>query len=742
MLAYLCYKLIFYFGLSIAIVNGHHKMDTLGSLLPPVVGNGDAANSQELQKLLIDEKMRCEHHKANYQTIKAEHLRLQEEYTKSQDELKRLLVEKQAVHDKFQLLLAEYREELLGKTQELEKLKMQVLTPQKLELLRAQIQQELESPMTERYRKLENEMEKYRTEYNKLRYEHTFLKSEFEHQKEEHEHVLEEEKIKYEAEIARLEKDKEELHNQLVSVDPTRDSKRVEVLSREKAQLYQKLKGLEAEVAELRAERDNCGVQAENVQRVQVRQLAELQSLARSLEAEKKSAQQHIGRIEEELQMCREQNFLLTSKLHKSEQEVNSLAAKVEELKQSHKLEVTNVKLEAARTKNEVERERNKIQSEMDGLLSDKEVLKEAVERHKVLLVEKDQELVRKVQAAKEEVFGKIAALQDEKLELESRLAHVEKVKLEQDAWRQTEKDQYEEKLRVVQLAEESSKRELQCLRLKIQQQAIQTEELEENKRERDDLKQQIKDMQLQVASLSRSESDLLEYNQKLKETVERLRQECQNARTQAEKAQLETEKTLEYKRVEWLEEKHLLTQRITEKEEKYNEVKNKLCRAAVAQKKRKTLNDNKQRRMQEKLQLLEAKIEELEKENQVLNRQNVSYEEHTRLQRRLKDLQRRHNEFRSLILNPGIPSLNPVSVTSVPVPPPGPDVSFLLLQEEQHQRELSLLRKRLEDLETTQRKQLQELGPAGERLTAVTRRELVSSRGAEGAAVQSEDST
>lgn len=58
----------------------------------------------------------------------------------------------------------------------------------------------------------------------------------------------------------------------------------MEVLSREKAQLCQKLKGLEAEVAELRAERDNCGVQAENVQRVQVRQLAELQSLARSLE--------------------------------------------------------------------------------------------------------------------------------------------------------------------------------------------------------------------------------------------------------------------------------------------------------------------------------------------------------------------------------------------------------------------------------------------------------------------------
>ncbi|GAB0176569.1 centrosomal protein of 83 kDa [Grus japonensis] len=701
------------------IVNSHHKMDALDSLLPPVVGNGDMANSQELQKLLIDEKMRCEYHKANYQTIKAEHLRLQEEYTKSQDELKQLLVEKQTVHDKFQLLLAEYREELLGKTQEVEKLKIQVLTPQKLELLKAQIQQELESPMTERHRKLENEVEKYRTEYNKLRYEHTFLKSEFDHQKEEHTRILEEKKIKYEAEIARLDKDKEELHNQLLSVDPTRDSKRVEALSREKAQLYQKLKGLEAEVAELRAERDNCGVQAESVQRVQVRQLAEMQAMTRSLEAEKKSAELQIDRIEKELRMSHEQNILLTSKLHKSEREVSSLAAKVEELKHSHKLEVTNVKLEAARTKSEVERERNKIQSEMDGLLSDKEILKAAVERHKVLLVEKDRELIRKVQAAKEEVFEKIAALQDEKLELENRLADLEKMKLEQDTRRQSEKR----------------------LRLKIQQQAIQTEELEEKKRESADLKQQIHNMQLQLASLSQSENDLLESNQKLKEILERLKQECQHARTQAEKAQLETEKALEYKRIEWLEEKHVLTQCITEKEEKYNQVKNKLCRAAVAQKKRKTLNDNKQRRMQEKLELLEAKIEELEKENQVLNRQNVSYEEYARLQKRLKDLQRRHNEFRSLILNPNIPSLNPVGIMSSPALPPGPEVSFPLLQEEQHQRELSLLRKRLEELETTQRKQLQDLGPSRERVMVGAYRDLARSKIAGEGDAQSEDS-
>ncbi|XP_064275805.1 centrosomal protein of 83 kDa isoform X1 [Passer domesticus] len=692
-------------------------MDGLGNL-PPLVGEGgEAANSQEILKLLMDEKMRSEHHKANYQTLRAEHLRLQEDYTKSQDELKRLLVEKETVHDKFQQLLADFQEQLLAKTQELEQVKQQVLTPQKLERLKAKIYEELESPMRERYQKLENEVEKYRTLYNKLRYDHTFLKSEFEHQKEEHAHILEEKKIKYEAEIARLDKDKEDLHNQLLSVDPTRDSKRVEALSREKAQLCQKLKALEAEVEELRAERHNSVVQAENVQRVQARQLAEMQTMMRSLEAEKKSAELQVDRIEKELQMSHEQNILLTSKLHKSEREVNSLTAQVKELKHSHKLEVTNVKLEAARTKSEVERERNKIQSEMDGLLSDKEILTAAVERHKVLLVEKDRELVRKVQAAKEEVFDNIAALQNEKLELENRLADLEKMKLEQDSWRQSEKDQYEEKLRAVQMAEESSKKELQRLRLKIQQQAIQTKELEEKKCENANLKQQINDIQLQLASLSQSEKDLLESNQKLKEIIERLKQECQHARAQAEKAQLETEKTSEYQRMEWLQEKHVLTQRITDYEEKYNQMKNKLCRAAVAQKKRKTLNDNKQRRMHEKIELLEAKMEELEKENQVLNRQNVSSEEYVRLQKRLKDLQRRHNEFRSIILNPDIPSLNAVGVTPLSALPPGPAASFSFLQEEQHQRELALLGKRLEELETRQRKQLEDLGPSRERV-------------------------
>ncbi|KAL4700955.1 hypothetical protein H8959_014959 [Pygathrix nigripes] len=116
-------------------------------------------------------------------------------------------------------------------------------------------------------------------------------------------------------------------------------------------------------------------------------------------------------------------------------------------------------------------------------------------------------------------------------------------MKVEHDVWRQSEKDQYEEKLRASQMAEEITRKELQSVRLKLQEQIVTIENAEKEKNENSDLKQQISSLQIQVTSLAQSENDLLNSNQMLKEMVERLKQECRNFRSQAEKAQLEAEK-------------------------------------------------------------------------------------------------------------------------------------------------------------------------------------------------------
>ncbi|XP_027899872.1 centrosomal protein of 83 kDa isoform X3 [Xiphophorus couchianus] len=656
----------------------------------------------ELQKMLIDERIKSENHRTNYQTLKAEHTSLQTQFTQAQGEVRRLLSEKRSEQERLQLLLAELRGELLDKTRELEELRLQVMTPQRLELLRAQVQQEMEAPVRERFNKLEEETEKYRSEYNKLRYDFTVVKSQLEHQREEHSRTLEDRRILHQAEVARLEKEREELVAQYQDSEAMCDGKRVEALLREKAQLHQRLKGLEAEVAELRAQRDSSGQQAESVQRIQIRQLTELQSAVKSQEAERQSLRQQLDRMESELQQSLEQNGQLTGRLHRAEREASALTAQIDSLKHSHKLELASVRLDCARSKGDMERERDALQGQVDGLQADVEVLNVALERNKEVVLEKEREMVRKVQSAREEEFHKMATLHEERLELENRLAVLEQQRALQDSSDQALKEEWEERLRSAQQGEESLRRELQNLRNKLQQQSSQLEALERQKAEINDLQQHNQDLGVQLGALSRSEGELTDANQRLRETLDRVREEARATRAQAERSQHEAERMVEDRRVEWLEDKHRLQEREAELQQKYSQAKEKLQRAAVAQKKRKHQTENREKKLHNKIQLLEAKIEQLELEAAAATKRRSTFsEEQAQLRRRLKELQRRHDEFRCLLLSGQGPALM-TSTLSL-------GVEGRLAADPEG--EFSLLQRRLESLENAQQQQLEELG-------------------------------
>ncbi|KAF5901670.1 centrosomal protein of 83 kDa isoform X1, partial [Clarias magur] len=631
----------------------------------------------ELQKMLIDERMRCENHKTNYQTLKAEHTRLQGEYTRVQGELKRMLSEKQAGQEKLQLLLTELRAEVLDKTRELEEIKLQVMTPQRLELLKAQVQQEMEVPIMQRFRKLEEEAERYRSEYNKLRYDFTFLKSEFDHQREEHERILEEQRLRYRTDLALLERDKEKLNAQLQSGDCASEGKRVEALLREKAQLHQRLCSLEAEVAELRAARDSTGAQAENMHRIQLRQLAESQAALKSLESEKQSVCMQLDRVEKELRLSHEQNAVLTGKLNKAEREINALNSQAEEVKHDHRLELANVKMELLKARGEVERERDKLQSQVQSLQSDLEVFTAVSERNKELLSEKEQEMVLRIQGAREEEIRKFAVLQEEKLELENHLSELKQLRALQEAAENSKSEEFEDRLNAAWLAEESARKELQNIKAKLQQQTQQLEELERQKTENTELRKHNAELNVQLSTLSYSEGELMDANGRLRESLESVREELRSARTQMERTRQEAERLEEEKRVEWFEEKHKLQERVTDLQEKYSQAKQRMQKAALAQKKRKTINETKEKKLQDKLHLLEAKIEELEIESSVAKKNPSFAKEHAQLSRHLTELQRKHKEFRQLLLGNHLPSVSlPHSLLTA-----GPECSFINLQ-------------------------------------------------------------
>lgn len=134
-------------------------------------------------------------------------------------------------------------------------------------------------------------------------------------------------------------------------------------------------------------------------------------------------------------------------------------------------------------------------------------------------------------------------------------------------------------------------------------------------------------------------------------------------------------------------------------------------------------VTENKEKKLQDKIQLLEAKIEELELEAAAVKKRSLFSQEQAQVNKRLKELQRRHNEFRRLLLGGQGPfSAGPAFLTSSQAP-------FVLLgsegqfgnNPEDHGSEFSLLRQRLENLESAQQQQLEELGSLVQRDRSTT---------------------
>nr|XP_061817345.1 centrosomal protein of 83 kDa-like isoform X2 [Nerophis lumbriciformis] len=652
------------------------QMDSdLPSLLPAAVMD---ATEMELQHMLADLQKKCDTYKSNYNLLKHEHSSLQEDLLHVQEEVKHL----HGQQEKLQSQLSERSVELQDKMKEVEELRLQVMTPQRMELLKVQMQQDMDQPVRERFHKLEEEAEKYRSDFNRLRYASTVLNTQFEHQEDQHAGVLEGQRLRYEVEIAQLRKEKESLLAQYQHSDPLQDRKQLEMVLKEKTQLTMWVKSLQAEVAELQARKDNSDQQVENIQLSQNRQLAESQALVKSLEAERQSLDLRVVRIEGELNLSQEQHSQLTGQLHKAKREVSALTCQIESLKLSHKTAVDGVKLDLTRSKGEVERERDTLKCKMESVQTEVEVLKDMLEKNNALFVEKEMEMVKKVKAVCDEELYKTTILHEEKLELDQHLAQCKQQIILQDSKVQSQKEEWEKQLWIVQKSEESARKEILSLKLRFNQQSSQLEELERQRAEAVHLQQKNQELCAHLGTLSKSEAELLQANQRLKEKLEEIREE--NIRREGERL-VEDSRAREAKL-----------------EESISQLKDKVLKLAAAEKKRRVQVEKKETGLQNTIFGLSAQVDELTQESTSANK-------------KLHDYQQKHSEFRRLLMtNHDFFSGGPAQIISTYRPTffPGPDRMLPSKQEdEEEQKELDLLRQRVDTLEKVQQQQLEELG-------------------------------
>ncbi|XP_038061633.1 centrosomal protein of 83 kDa-like [Patiria miniata] len=664
------------------------------------------ANEGALQKMLADERMRCETHKTNYQTLKAEHTKIQDDYRRLQRDLEQTKEESAAMEGRFQSLMARASKELAEKITELEEVKTQAITPEKLEVMKVHIAESLEEPFRERFNKVEEELEHYRTEYNKLRYEHSFLKSEYEHETTEHKRVVEEMKLQYETEIENLHKDKEAIVAKF-SQDNSHDGQRVRTLQRDNAQLHLKVKGLLTELEEIRVQREQTGLQSDHVSRLQARQLTEHVATIKALEAEKESLKLHIDQLESDMASAMDGQRAMSTKAHDAEKRTMELRGQLEEAEHRRKMEVTELKMEMVRSRGELERERDVMANELEGCQSNLEILKKASEMQAQAVGEREKEAGRRIQAAREEEWEKINRLEQHNLELEARLHEFDKLKIEEESQRHAEREKWEEQVKSANQRRDQTEKDMLALRARIDHRNTLAEDLEKQQSQCNDLQQQLQQTTMELHSLQAAEQELSTENDRLKTTTGMMRDEVRAARAEAERTVEVAHAKLEQHKVALGDERRQAERRVEELETEIRAGHQRAEEVAKMHRKKKRKYQKVVDRLNEKVQLLEAKKEELKLEKQAL-RNKIPKETYAKAVQRLRDLQRRHTEFRSLLA--GANATLPLIDVTGPVDASTPFARVAVEQERLHHEDLTLIRRRLDDLNENQKLQMDAL--------------------------------
>ncbi|XP_064633317.1 centrosomal protein of 83 kDa-like [Lineus longissimus] len=669
------------------------------------------ATETETQKMLADEKMRSEQHRTNYQTLKAEHTRLQDEYTQMQNEHRNTIEESKLMQEKYKSLIEQGKRENADLIAQVDDLKTQVVTPQRLDIMRMQIADELERVYKERFGTLEAETERYRSEYNKLRYEYSFLKSEYEHDKVEQQRILDEMKLQHEAEVTNLRKEREAtIARQLSEV--SHDTQKVRQLQRDNAQLHLKVKGLLSELEEIRAQREHLGMQSDHVSRIQTKQLTEHASNIRALQTERDSLRAQLDSVTRELTNYSDENNRLTSRVHELEKENIVLRNRVDELSHRGKVDMTNLRMEMMKSNGELERERDKLQSEVEDLQSQLEIAKHTLQQQSNSLVEKERDCVKKIQVAREEEWSKMTKIENEKLELETKLQEVERRRIDEEGRLHQEREKMNEQIRAAEDARETAEKETLVFRTKFQQHQSVLNQLEQERSENSDLKARIHRIENELTAFVTSEREILEENSHLRSQNDMLDNELKRTHGDLNRDKEGCEKLLAQHRAMWIDEKTQLHGRLAELDEQLAATNKKLNQATVVHKKRKRRYQKYARALKDKCELLKAKCEKLSLEKGAL-KNSVSSDAYSKVRRQLKDLTRRHTEFRNIMMM-GTNYKDVLIGQSELLMPISNDFEE---QEKQHQRDLQVVRQRLETLDNKQQEQMDEMS----RLNATT---------------------
>ncbi|XP_065827875.1 centrosomal protein of 83 kDa-like [Oscarella lobularis] len=652
----------------------------------------------QLEAQLFEYRARSEKFKTNFQEVKQKFLQVEDTNSSLQKELEESRETQKRVQNECAEAIERERREKEALVDEFDKMRAQLMTPQKLELLKHEMKTELEVPYREKLDAVENELEFYKSKLNKMRYEYSFLQSDLGNKLKESQAVIGDMQTRHKSELEGLLRERKEWLSKRESEGP-HEAQVLRHLQRENTQLNVKVKALLDEIDELQELKEAQILKAEQNAHAQSRELAEARSLWKALETEKASALIQCERLQEQVQTFLEEQDVLAAKCRESDRECMMLKSQMNDMEHKQKIEISNMKLSLIQGRGELEKERDSLQREIEAAENKIDVLERTLDEMSNRLAGNERDFEKRLQVALDVEMQKRTEIEQEKLDLETQLTEMERDKIDASAAHRAEMGKLEEEVLRSRETKELTVRECERLKSQLQDEKRRIEDLEEEKVAATEIQQKNHRLEAKYQELLSREQDLLAAHEKYRSKLETLSDELRNTRREMKRRQEETGFGLEKRRSEWEKEKRELTQRLEECEKENRSLTEKVHKVKAEAKKRLQRYKKQVQDMENAQEILEANKEQVILEKETLRKRMEADNE--RLRKQMREFHRRHTEFSFLLhSDAGTKSGILAAVQAFGIGQSAPTAHFNV-DEEVNKRELADIRHRLEKLDS-----------------------------------------
>ncbi|GFS69490.1 centrosomal protein [Nephila pilipes] len=609
---------------------------------------GTESREVELEKLLLDERKRCNEHKQYYQTLKEEHAKLRAELTLIYDQLKEATAQNEKLKStnentirKLETKVKEQQNEIAGLVK-----KLKSCDEKKIQ---ATVFEEATAHYESKIKQLHVETDKVRDQYNNLHYENAILKCKFESREAEYSRTLERINLQHQGEV-------EQLKSKIDALGKDKsypsDTYAIELKSskREVLQLNSKVKALLAECEELRTQNETLSLQMNSLNKTNCKEISNYVSNIRTLESEKLKAFMQKEILEKELTNSQEHRKVLNNELNACRREVLSLKNLLEECEHKCHMMLTNAQIDMEQLKASKESEQEQLMDELSRLKTELQNLNSNLAKERQSMIAKEQDIQGNLSAIRQQFWQQSRDMNQEKDRLERKMKEI--ITEREDLVSQLKQEilTLKQKLNICSTSKAELEKEMLTLRGQLDEAMRQTEgqQTEIPPNQNLNYEKEIRDLKERIDLLSAGNFG----------------EQRNNIHILSAKSEAKSDHEIIQLKLNWEQQKLQFQQRLEELESQLRETRsssNADKRELESKVKQYTKQINK---LRDRLKFQKIQNEELENQKEILEK-NIPPEVHFQVKNQLSELQKRLEKYHLLIA--AGPNSSSKNVSSVP---------------------------------------------------------------------------